>query len=190
MKSLNDYLNTQLNESASIAACALVAAGLFCIPNGLYAIYQLIKRAGTKGAYDKLMKELDDKTQEQVKMLSDIDLSDYPKCSALIDAINNGKSYRELERLYDDALVELRRASYTTSDDAKKQDELRKIIVLHDKKQNAKDERRLEWLISPVEFFTSFFSGSVSGHRRRSRMSSSGSFGGGSTFGGGAGAKF
>lgn len=122
-------------------------------------------------------------------MLSDIDLSDYPKCNELINAINNGKSYKELERLYDDALVELRRASYTTNDDAKKQDELRKITVLHDKKQNAKDARRLEWFISPVEFLTSFFSGSVLGHRRRSRMSS-GSFGGGSSFGGGAGAKF
>ena len=191
MKSLCEHLEQQLNESMGLGLYALIIAGAFCIPNGVYAIYQLIKRAGTKGAYDELMSELDKKTQDEIKTLKDINLDEFPECKRLVDALQTNTSYKELEELYDNALVEFRNAS-NIDKDAK--DALKKIVDINIEKRKAKENRHIEWLISPIDFLSAFIKGTKTGSRtprmRGFGGSFGGSFGGGSTMGGGAGSKW
>lgn len=188
MKSLCEHLEQQLNESMGLGLYALIVAGAFCIPNGVYAIYQLIKRAGTKGAYDELMSELDKKTQDEIKTLKDINLDEFPECKRLVDALRTNMPYKELEELYDNARGEVIRSLSVKKETVAKLKAVEKVLNLHNEKNKAKEDRRIKWFISPVEFLSAFSKGS--GSRKSHIGGFGGSFGGGSTMGGGAGGKW
>ena len=190
MKSLCEHLEQQLNESMGLGLYALIVAGAFCIPNGVYAIYQLIKRAGTKGAYDELMSVLDKKTQDEIKTLKDINLDEFPECKRLVDALQTNMPYKELEELYDNARGEVIRSLSVKKETVNKRKAIEKVLNLHNEKNKAKEDRRIKWFISPVEFLSAFSEGTKSGSRKPHIGGFGGSFGGGSTMGGGAGDKW
>ena len=200
MKSLNEHLEEQLNEGVltNFGVSALILAAIFCTSNGLYAIYQLIKNRGTKGAYENLLKSLDDDSKEKAKELENVDLSYLPNCKALVDAINSNKSFDEICKLYKNAKYEVMycgKADQTTNDTERK---IKKIADNAEAKIDANYDRKIKWFITPLEFFVDLMHGSVSaisgmgklGKLGKFASKSSKGFGGGSTFGGGASSKW
>lgn len=200
MKSLNEHLEEQLNEGAltNLGISALILAAIFCTSNGLYAIYQLIKNRGTKGAYENLLNSLDDDSKAKAKELENIDLTDLPNCKALVDAINSNAPFDDVCKLYKRAKQEVMycgKADQTTNDIEKK---IKKIADNTDTKINANYDRKIKWFMTPLEFFVDLMHAPVFGTSSIGKLDKLGKlfskntkhFGGGSTFGGGAGSKW
>lgn len=200
MKSLNEHLEEQLNEGAltSLGISALIFAAIFCTSNGLYAIYQLVKNRGTKGAYENLLKSLDNDSKAKAKELENVDLSELQDCKALVDAINSNKSFDEICKLYEKARQEIMycgKADKTTNEIENK---IKKIADNAEAKINANYDRKIKWFITPLEFFVDLMHAPVFASNGMGKLGKLGKlarkglkgFGGGSTFGGGAGSKW
>ena len=190
MKNLTEHLNESLiNEGfAEIGAAALVLVSAFCVPNSLYALYQLCKHGLHKIKTNDIVEKLPELASAEKRELIEIFKKRRPEdFERFIKKLDSTTNFEEII----DCIDEFSRNALTQwnmpEEDRKK---CKEIYDENSKAKDLKDSRKLKlhWLISPLEFVKGCLSGIGS---RWSGGSTSGSrWSGGSTSGGGVGGKW